>query len=74
MFLVFLVFGLVLKYLDSMVDMFSLQGLLIYIVLVPGLVKIESDVYFRIVGYFQVLLCLLFLRLLIGDLRIKNDV
>lgn len=72
-FIVFLIFGFVLKYLDNLIRMDTLQGLLLYILLVPSLIKVESDIYFRIVGYFQILLCLAFLRFLIGDLKIRNE-
>jgi hypothetical protein len=67
---VFLIFGVILRFLDNIFDFNSLKGVLLYTVLFSSLIKIEADVYFRIGGFFQLLFCLMLLRIFLGNLRL----
>ena len=52
-FISFLVFGMVISYVQKRVNKENLFHLVLYITILVSLLKIESDIYFRISGLFQ---------------------
>ena len=66
-FLTFFVFGLIISYLQQFLDMHNLYHLVLYIVVLVSLLKVESDIYFRISSLLQTvfigyLVCVFFFK------------